>query len=354
MAGDRETDAGRFRSGSQRRRSWLIFLGACAALGLIGEAAFRLFPLDPQLDYRFDEECYWSLEPDQSGRLWMGGGRFRSPVIHIGSDGFRRCAAGVPSPGGEEMLFLGDSYTFGLGVEDHETFSARIVEFLPGSGICPRNGGGPGYGVFQSAALLRREIEAGRTPDVVVLTLPTGDVLRQPFSEDELAAYRATQIRRKRLRDLSRMATFVYRKVIQIRGRNAKETRAVPNQRNPGASAAFGELWQADARRLSAMQALCRKHGSEFVVLHWPQPSAEGWNETVQQGLLELAEANGLAVLTGLEERFEGRRREELTIPGDGHPSVLAHQIVAEYLAVELASLLQRERAGGATSNRTP
>ena len=102
------------------------------------------------------------------------------------------------------------------------------------------------------------------------------------------------------------------------------------------------------------MQALCRKHGSEFVVLHWPQPSAEGWNETVQQGLLELAEANGLAVLTGLEERFEGRRREELTIPGDGHPSVLAHQIVAEYLAVELASLLQRERAGGATSNRTP
>lgn len=313
------------------------------ALCLIGEAAFRLFPLDPQLDYRFDEDCYWSLKSNQTGRLWMGGGRFRSPVIHIGNDGFRKCASGEDFTDGREVLFLGDSYTFGLGVEDHETFSSRFGAVVEGGGLHLRNGGGPGYGVFQSAALLKRECDAGRVPDLVVLTLPTGDVLRQPFSEAELAEYRATQIRRKRLRDVSRLATFVFRQVIQLKQRNADESRAVPNERRAKALAAFRDLWKADAERIRDMQALCEKHGAEFVVLHWPQPSAEGWNETVRTGLEALAEEDGLLALTGIEERFKEHSHAELTIPGDGHPSVLAHEIVAGYLADELSPLLREE-----------
>ena len=327
----------------RKRRRWLLPIGAIICTFLVGEAAFRLFPLDSQLDYRFDEECYWSLKPNQTGRLWMGGGRFRSPVIRIGNDGFRECEGRAAPADAAEILFLGDSYTFGLGVEDRETFCSRMPEFVAHIPMRTRNGGSPGYGAFQSAALLRRELASGRIPDLVVLTLPTGDVLRQPFPQAKFEEYRATQQRRKRLRDVSRVATFVYRRLVQWKGRGAAESRAVPNQRRAEALDGFRKLWESDAERIRGMKELCDQRGVRFVVLHWPQSTREGWVEIVESGLESLALETGLTALTGLADRFEGRNVAELTIPGDGHPSVVAHEIVAGYLAEKLEPLLTSE-----------
>ncbi len=324
------------------RRRWLISVAAVAVLLLVGEAAFRLFPLDPQLDYEFDEELYWRLKPEQTGRLWMGGGVFRSPLIHIGKDGFREGGGAGGEGGSVTCLFLGDSYTFGLGVEDSETFGAVAGRTLMNQGLVPRNGGNPGYGVFQSAALLKRELAAGRVPELVVLTIPTGDVLRQPFSAEEFARYRDTQTKRKRLRELSRLATFVYRKIVHLRRRSAEEPKAVPNERSARAIEAFRGYWEADAARIREMKTLCDERGAALAVLHWPQSAGEGWNEIVAAGIESLAKETGLVGLTGLEEPFAGHSRAELTIPGDGHPSVLAHRLVADYLADELAPLLRR------------
>ncbi len=327
----------------RRRRGWLISLATLGLMFLAGEAAFRLFPLDPQLDYRFDEDCYWRLKAGQTGSLWMGGGRFMSPTIHIDGDGFRRCGDGRISADAVETLFLGDSYTFGLGVEDHETFCAKVAALLEGAAIQSRNAGAPGYGIFQSAALLKREFKAGRVADVVILTIPTGDVLRQPFSDEEFEAYRATQKRRKRLRDVSRVATFVYRRLIHLKQRKADAPRAVPNERRAKAEETFRKLWESDAQRIREMKALCDKNDALFVVLHWPQPSREEWDKIVESGLVSMAEETGLIALTDLDDRFAGRTREELSIPGDGHPSVLAHELVAGYLAGELAPLLREK-----------
>jgi len=338
---DPTENTGAPRSG--KRRGWLISLATVGLVFLVVETAFRLLPLDAQLDYRFDEDCYWRLKAGQSGSLWMGGGRFMSPTIHIGSDGFRICGDGEGEPGAPEILYLGDSYTFGLGVEDQQTFSARTGEFVEKGALRSRNAGNPGYGVFQSAALLKREFDAGRVADVVVFTIPTGDILRQPFTDEAFEQYRATQKRRKRLRDISRVATFVYRRLIHLKRRKADAPRVVPNERSAKAVEAFRELWEADAQRIREMKTLCDERNAAFIALHWPQPSDKGWNEIVESGLESLAEEMGLIALTGLDERFAGHEAAELSIPGDGHPSVLAHELVARYLAEELAPLLREK-----------
>ncbi len=329
-----------------KRRKWAISVFSVVLTLVVLEIVFRAFAIDRQLEYEFDEELYWRLKPNQVGHLWMGGGKFRSPRIGIDFQRFRAHGylyVGHAYRDPPEALLLGDSYTFGLGVKDMETFSSRLVDKLRAFGFIPHNGGNPGYGVFQSAALLKREFEAGRVADVVIFTIPTGDVLRQPFSDEAFAQYRATQKRRKRLRNVSRVATFVYRRLIHLKQRKADAPRAVPNELSARAADAFRELWEADAQRIREMKALCDKHNAAFLVLHWPQPSGEGWNEIVESVVESLAEETGLIALTGLNERFAGHEAAELSIPGDGHPSVLAHEIVAGYLAEELTPLLREK-----------
>jgi len=69
-------------------------------------------------------------------------------------------------PGATRIAIFGCSQTFGSGVEDDETFSARLAGLLPGTEVL--NFGVHGYGTDQM--LLRWELEGRRyRPDVVVL-----------------------------------------------------------------------------------------------------------------------------------------------------------------------------------------
>lgn len=340
MSGKRELPAPKAFGGPGLgwRRGCLISAATLMGLLLVGEAVFRMFPIDRQLDYEFDEELYWRLKANQSGFLWMGGGRFHSPPIRILERGFRSngARAGGVGADGVRLLMLGDSYTFGLGVRDEETFCALVEDRLEKVHVVADNAGVPGYGVFQSARKLKRELAKSGPPDLAVLTLPTGDVLRQPFSPEELARYRTSQIRRKRLRNVSRMATFVYRKHVILKQRRSEGGRAVPNERAAGASEVFREMWEEDEQRIREMKASCDEAGVELIVLHWPQPGMEDWNGVVKEGVARLARETGLAGLTELPKMFERVALEELIIPGDGHPSALAHRLAAGYLALEI------------------
>lgn len=329
--------------GSGWRRGALISAATVMGLLLLGEASFRVFPIDRQLDYEFDEDLYWRLKADQSGFLWMGGGGFHSPPIRIDERGFRSNGARAGDGGvdGFRILMLGDSYTFGLGVRDEETFCALVGDRLAAFDVATDNAGAPGYGVFQSARKLKRELANGGSPDLAVLTLPTGDVLRQPFPSEDFARYRESQIRRKRLRSFSRMATFFYRKYVALKQRRSEGVRAVPNERAAGASETFRKLWEEDEQRIREMKASCDAAVVELIVLHWPQPGMEDWNGVVKKGVERLARETGLAGLTELPKSFEGRALGKLIIPGDGHPSALAHRLAAEYLALEIQRRIQ-------------
>ena len=102
-------------------------------------------------------------------------------TVRVNRDGFRSPAVEARKPPGVFRIFtVGDSTTFGLGVENHETFPARLEAKLnEGAGEGLRfeviNGGVPGYNLAHYYLVLR-DIVFRYDPDLILLgILPWND-----------------------------------------------------------------------------------------------------------------------------------------------------------------------------------
>ena len=136
-----------------------ILLGLCVGLA-IAEVTFSMRDEGafPHLNvYVADEELGVALEPRSITRLRVA----TNPVteIHIGPGGFRGSALAPPSD--DEILVVGDSQVFGLGVNDDETLSAVLATLLDRPVI---NGGVPTYGPLEYTAVVRRVLENREVP----------------------------------------------------------------------------------------------------------------------------------------------------------------------------------------------
>jgi GDSL-like Lipase/Acylhydrolase family len=303
----------------------------------LGEAAFRLIDVDRQLEYDLDPEVYWKLRPNQTGYLWMGNGR--SVEARINNLGLRGPNVDVNAHRRIRILALGDSYTFGVGVGDAETFCAVLERTLGPQRVEVINAGVPGYGIFQAERTLRR-LATQLHPDVVLLTIPTGDVFRQPFATaEEERRYLETERTRLRFRGVSKLATWVYRKVYYLGMRFGWGVKIVPNEARADGDASFERLWRSDQGRLIAMEDLSTGVGAKLVVMVWPQAGEGTRNDVVTEGVRALA-GDGVLALTRLETVLSRLPPEELVIPGDGHPAAPAHRAAGEYLAEALGEIL--------------
>lgn len=144
-----------------------VALGLVAGLG-IAEIAFHVrdhgaFPhlntyvADPRLGVR--------LRPGATEAIRFGSEK--NPVTHvrINAEGYRGADAGPPDP--NEIVVVGDSQAFGLGVEENETFAAVLGQSL---GVPVRNLGVPTYGPDEYDAVLEESL-AKRPAKVVVWTV---------------------------------------------------------------------------------------------------------------------------------------------------------------------------------------
>jgi lysophospholipase L1-like esterase len=124
---------------------------------------------------RSDRLLGWSPLPGARTRM-------RSPgefdvEVRINAQGFRadREYSPVPPPGVSRIVAVGDSFTFGNGVEVHESFPSLLERRLPATEVI--NLGVPGYGVDQQLLMLESRGLRFR-PDVVLLGLHTPDIFR--------------------------------------------------------------------------------------------------------------------------------------------------------------------------------
>lgn len=156
---------------SARRRSLLLLavLGLVAALTLV-EAALHLrgdarrSRLEPGL-VRYDSLLGWRLSPS-----WSGTHRSADydTLYRVGPDGFRQAPPpATPSP---LWVVLGDSFTFGLGVADEETFTCRLGQ-AAGSRARFVNAGIPGYSTDQEWLLARNEVLPVLKPEGILLVV---------------------------------------------------------------------------------------------------------------------------------------------------------------------------------------
>lgn len=179
----------------------LIFLGIVVGLGVI-EVYFRLFK--PQksfskLEMSYAYNCYqkgdyyWlALKPNQNCLFHSNAAAFEDFKVKTNSLGLRSPEVVNPKPQGTyRILFLGDSYTFGLGVKENEAFPRLIENYLndnlPGKKKEVINAGLPGVGPGYYYLFLKNNLTLIKPDMVVVAFFMQNDVIDSFFSnwEDE-------------------------------------------------------------------------------------------------------------------------------------------------------------------------
>jgi hypothetical protein len=153
-----------------RTRRWLARSAAALgglAMGLVGAEALFYYRDDgafPHLNvYLPDPELGVRLMPGATEKVAFGG----NPVTHvrINREGYR--GGELPAPGANDVLVVGDSQVFGLGVEEDETFSAVLAGAV---GRPVMNGGVPTYGPAEYRAVIAEQL-AKRRPKTVVVAI---------------------------------------------------------------------------------------------------------------------------------------------------------------------------------------
>lgn len=212
----------RQRSLEARRRSLALTgrLGLAATSALVTAALFEAVlewraPEPPENWIQPDPVFHHSQKPGLSTRFvsseW-------DTAVDINSLGLRDDEVAPKPPGTTRVVVVGDSYTFGYGVEASEAFPS-VVEQLCAEGGWPVdvvNAGIPSYSPTLEYLLLR-ERWADLQPDIVVLALDMSDFQDDLWFED-LAVY-GPHGRLERVRPTPRPGRFqsLYKDLLLVR-----------------------------------------------------------------------------------------------------------------------------------------
>lgn len=123
---------------------------------------------------RYDTDLGWANREGATveDELSPDGSRYR---VRINAIGLRGPEINIRKPAGtQRILFLGDSNTFGYGIQEEERFSNILTRRAP-RGMEIINGGVFGYGTDQEAIFLERNL-LRLSPDLVVLAVSAGDL----------------------------------------------------------------------------------------------------------------------------------------------------------------------------------
>ena len=343
-----------------------IVLGFCA---LEGTASLVLVVWNALLYQRptmnaggeviYDPDIGWVGKPNAFIPDLYGPGVF----LRTNSQGFRHATdVGRTAPNGRvRVICSGDSFTFGYGVSNDDTWCQRL-ETLDGR-LDTVNMAEPGYGIDQAYLWYLRD-GARLDHAVQVLAFITSDFLRMPSSYFFGYYVPVLQIRDGSLvvtgtpvpRSSSRWRLLKRRLQVATRGLRAGQlARALSSGRADAASAAttvpaaFDEsTWKLAAAVFSHLEEVNRRKGSTLVLVYLPmaQDYASGesdpWREHVR------AEADRLGIrFEDLVPPFRTLRREQATamiiprgIPGTGHYTVEGNRWVADLLHERLAPLM--------------
>ena len=189
----------------------LLLLGISVAVGLlVAELAVRFVRPQPVMLvsrglYAPDPPRRYRLQPGFEGSI-TNRVEFATRIA-INRQGLRGPEIGPKRPGTLRVLVLGDSFAFGVGAQQEETYPAQLQRTLRSRGIRAEvlNAGAPGFGVPDEVAWFQRW---GWTlePDVVLVTVFVANDLQDaaPGGPKAVAVDGALMIEGEKKRSLSR------------------------------------------------------------------------------------------------------------------------------------------------------
>ena len=319
------------------------FVGAELALRIVGigtpkvregTGGFTFFSHHPRLG--------WDLVPGASDRMTT---EEMDVEIRITEQGLRahRTFSQTPAPGTRRVMVLGDSFSFGHGVEVEEAWPARLETLLQSRTGRPTeviNLSVTGYGTDQQ--LMRFEDRGLELqPDTVILGLFVGNIFRN-----------------------ARDVQIGYPKPRFVLGPDGLEpanspvpTQAAPSQgpsrlwhmlrtttRTVREHLGYGEAWSVTTAILERLQRRCHDAGMELLVVVIPKDQVvygQGWRRRVhgktQERTDEMLRSLGIPFLDLSPVLAEAAAATEtrLYFPIDGHWTAEGHAVAAR--AVEQA-----------------
>lgn len=174
------------------RRGWVDGAAACLALLVVfvaGEATTRYVIFKTMyLQYHPDPELFWYNRPNLRNHTDVTDEAYRT----TNALGFRmtREVAAKKAKDEYRIFVIGDSSTFGLGVNDAEAYAQvieRTLSKLSGRKVTVINTASPGHTTFQGMVLLKRH-GLDMQPDLVLWSYNNDSCLDMVMDKDRIAA----------------------------------------------------------------------------------------------------------------------------------------------------------------------
>lgn len=207
----------------------------------------------------FDPVLFWRLRPELRNHRVAGRIREHEIDFAVTTHAGLRSEPVAEKKSGFRVLALGDSCTFGVGVDDGETWPAQLQRMLREAGIEGEviNAGVPGYSAFQGKRFLESR-GLSLEPDLVLVSFGFNDFDDgMPVSDSETAAALDKSPLEAAL-DRSRLAVGMRRVAERV------VPRSRPEKRRP-------RLTEDEfTATLNQIRDLCRSVGSDLLVVVWP------------------------------------------------------------------------------------
>ncbi len=277
----------------------------------------------------------YELKPNNSARLLAS-------QVNTGPEGYRIDPDAAPPAAGARIAVLGDSTSFGWGVEFRQSYPELVrsrLEARTGGAIDLRNYSIPGYNSEQELALFRQKVIAYQ-PDLLVLHHDPNDSEPVGFGFNLTPEYLAPEYGDNALS--SSLLKFVLR---ELRIRQSR--RAFEQDNNApliSGSIAGGALYDRHLRALDSMASAAKDLQTPIVAILFNSRIAADDRyqdseiyQVLHRGLQERLEAMGFLVLD-LFPFYQAKMKQEgwtdLTplwrFPGDAHPNPAGHRIIAD------------------------
>lgn len=390
----------RFRNAAASRRLGacvLLAAGSLVAVVALSEVVARVLYRPENLGtvIRFDRHLGWSLAPGTQLHS-VDKGRSLDYEIYINSLGLREREFDVRKrEGTRRVVFVGDSFGFGVGVEDGQRCSEFVSRAL-GEGQEVINASVCGWGTDQEFIYYERFVRH-LDPDVVVLVFcMSNDVLnnmldhlylgstpkpRYVLSDSlelvggELERPRVALVDRARLLlRRSRLLLFVKRRLDRLREPPADVAAPDDHHTHPGYrlhdrrhghshwsvfersyDADMEQAWKVTEAIIARLAQACLRDGAELVLLAFPlqvEVDAPWRHRALARAGIDEADLDllrpfarleaicqrlGVAYVHPLEQFREASRAHSLYLDKDVHPNVFGHAVAARALLDELS-----------------
>lgn len=329
-----------------RRKKALVLLLTLLLVGLVTagilEILTRIFM--PQ-----QESMRWLTPDDRYGHLMKPNFHQRYPFlgseftmdVQTNSLGFRDDEPTPPSHDTTTIVYLGDSYAFGHGVNIEDRFDTRLKLLLAASKRRYRhvNAGVNAWGTIQTTRYARDHFDV-LDPDVIVLVFcsndPTDDVyfLQKGRSFDRVRFPGKTFLRHHShlFRLMTHRAFLLLYNFILNRQREEHPEAPVDTET---ATLTSDNMWDSTLTLIRGFHDDFIEYNPDGVIL---MVSSSPATEDIRDHLTSLDNGATLQYVD-MYDRTAPMAPEEKRLPYDPHWNPMMHQIVAEYLAKALLDL---------------